>query len=39
MLLDRIKVLAHQQDIPYQSLIKMWLFRDVEKAYRASKNR
>jgi len=24
-LLDRIKVAAHKRDVPYQSLIKVWL--------------
>ena len=33
VLLDRIKVLAHKQDIPYQSLIKTWLVRDANEAY------
>lgn len=30
-LLDRIKVEANKRDMPYQSLIKAWLARDVEK--------
>jgi predicted DNA binding CopG/RHH family protein len=30
-LLDRIKIEAHKRDMPYQSLIKFWLSRDVEK--------
>ena len=29
-LLDRIKIAAHKRDIPYQSLIKMWLAEKVE---------
>ena len=28
-LLERIKIAAHKRDVPYQSLIKMWL---AEKA-------
>ena len=28
-LLDRIKVMAHKRDIPYQSLIKTWLVREA----------
>jgi predicted DNA binding CopG/RHH family protein len=30
-LLDRIKVEANKRDMPYQSLIKVWLARDVER--------
>ena len=30
-LLDRIKVEANKRDMPYQSLIKAWLARDVEQ--------
>ena len=30
-LLDRIKVEANKRDMPYQSLIKAWLARDVER--------
>ena len=26
-LIDRLKIKAHQQDIPYQSLIKQWIFK------------
>jgi predicted DNA binding CopG/RHH family protein len=29
-LLDRIKVAANKRDVPYQSLIKMWLSEKVE---------
>ena len=29
-LLDRIKVAANKRDVPYQSLIKMWLAEKVE---------
>jgi len=29
-LLDRIKIEANKRDMPYQSLIKVWLSRDVE---------
>jgi len=29
-LLDRIKVEANKRDMPYQSLIKVWLAQDVE---------
>jgi predicted DNA binding CopG/RHH family protein len=30
-LLDRIKVEANKRDMPYQSLIKVWLSEDVEE--------
>lgn len=30
-LLDRIKVEANKRDMPYQSLIKVWLAEDVEE--------
>ena len=29
-LLERIKIAANQRDVPYQSLIKMWLSEKVE---------
>ena len=29
-LLERIKLAAHQRDVPYQSLIKLWLAERVE---------
>lgn len=29
-LLDRIKVEANKRDMPYQSLIKVWLAQDIE---------
>jgi predicted DNA binding CopG/RHH family protein len=29
--LDRIRVLADERDVPYQSLIKMWLVERLEK--------
>ncbi len=29
-LLDRIKIEANKRDMPYQSLIKVWLSEDVE---------
>ena len=29
-LLDRIKIEANKRDMPYQSLIKVWLSQDVE---------
>ena len=29
-LLEQIKVAAHRRDVPYQSLIKAWLFEKVE---------
>ena len=29
MLLDRIKIEANKRDMPYQSLIKVWLTEDV----------
>jgi predicted DNA binding CopG/RHH family protein len=31
-LLDAIKIAANKRDVPYQSLIKMWLAEKVEKA-------
>ncbi len=30
-LLDRIKTEAKKRDVPYQSLIKTWLFEDVQR--------
>jgi predicted DNA binding CopG/RHH family protein len=30
-LLERIKIEANKRDMPYQSLIKAWLFEDVER--------
>jgi len=30
-LLDRIKIEANKRDMPYQSLIKVWLMEDVKK--------
>jgi predicted DNA binding CopG/RHH family protein len=29
-LLERIKIAAHKRDVPYQSMIKMWLAEKVE---------
>jgi len=29
-LLDRIKIAANKRDVPYQSLIKMWLAEKIE---------
>ncbi len=29
MLIDELKVLAHKKDVPYQSLVKMYLAREV----------
>jgi len=31
-LLERIKVVANKQDVPYQSLIKVWLAEKVDAA-------
>jgi predicted DNA binding CopG/RHH family protein len=31
-LLERIKIAANKRDVPYQSLIKMWLAEKVDKA-------
>jgi len=31
-LLDRIKIAANKQDVPYQSLIKVWLAEKVDVA-------
>lgn len=31
-LLERIKVTANKRDVPYQSLIKMWLAEKVERS-------
>ena len=36
-LLERIKVEANKRDMPYQSLIKVWLARDVEEKRGVSK--
>ena len=33
-LLERIKVAANQRDVPYQSLIKVWLAERVDAAQR-----
>lgn len=33
-LLDRIKIIAHSKDIPYQSLIKIWLHEKSHKTYK-----
>lgn len=33
-LLDRIKIEANKRDMPYQSLIKVWLADDVNKSRR-----
>jgi len=30
-MLDELKVLAHKQDVPYQSLIKLFLKERIEK--------
>jgi predicted DNA binding CopG/RHH family protein len=30
-LLERIKIEARKRDMPYQSLIKAWLFEDIER--------
>lgn len=34
-LLDRIKSEANKRDMPYQSLIKAWLAKDVEESRRS----
>ncbi|OHZ03692.1 BrnA antitoxin family protein [Salinicola sp. MIT1003] len=34
-LLDRIKIEANKRDMPYQSLIKVWLADDVEENRRS----
>jgi len=34
-LLDRIKIEANKRDMPYQSLIKVWLAEDVEESRHA----
>nr|WP_299240140.1 BrnA antitoxin family protein [uncultured Halomonas sp.] len=34
-LLDRIKIEANKRDMPYQSLIKVWLSEDVDEKRRA----
>ena len=33
-LLDRIKIEANKRDMPYQSLIKVWLTEDVDSSHR-----
>lgn len=35
-LLDRIKIEANKRDMPYQSLIKVWLAEDVDEQRRQS---
>ena len=35
MLLDRIKIEANKRDMPYQSLIKVWLAEDVDQSRRS----
>lgn len=35
MLLDRIKIEANKRDMPYQSLIKVWLAEDVDQNRRS----
>ena len=34
-LLDALKTLAHRQDVPYQSLVKVMLTKEVEQALHA----
>lgn len=34
MLLNSIKIEAHKKDMPYQSLIKVWLSEDVKQSRR-----
>lgn len=34
ILLERIKIEANKRDMPYQSLIKAWLAKDVENSRR-----
>lgn len=34
-LLDRIKIEANKRDMPYQSLIKVWLSEDVDERRRS----
>ena len=36
-LLDRIKIAANKRDVPYQSLIKVWLTEDIEADERQRK--
>jgi predicted DNA binding CopG/RHH family protein len=36
-LLDRIKIAANKRDVPYQSLIKVWLAEDIEADERKRK--
>jgi predicted DNA binding CopG/RHH family protein len=36
-LLERIKTVANKQDVPYQSLIKVWLSEKAAKAAKAEK--
>jgi predicted DNA binding CopG/RHH family protein len=35
MLLDRIKIEANKRDMPYQSLIKVWLADEVDQSRRS----
>lgn len=34
-MLDRIKIAANKRDVPYQSLIKIWLSEKVEPTKKA----
>ena len=36
-LIDHLKVLANKRDIPYQSLLKMYLIEKVEKEFREAR--
>ena len=34
-LLDHLKLLAHKKDIPYQSLVKIYLIKEVKEALKS----
>ena len=36
-LIEHLKVLAHKRDIPYQSLLKMFLIEKVEEEFREAR--
>jgi predicted DNA binding CopG/RHH family protein len=36
-MLDSIKTTANRQDVPYQSLIKVWLNEKLEEAHHSAK--
>ena len=39
LLLEELKLLAHKRDVPYQSLLKIYLAERVEQELKASRSR